>query len=596
MKVHIFGAASFPGVANYALKKAADVYESKYGSDAADFVRNHFYVDGLISVSTVEEGVSLAKRTIELCKNAGFRLHKFVANNEEVLKSLPSSSVADGCKQWSTLPTERTLGILWGAGSDALQFSSCVRERPSTRRGVLSMVSSIFDPLGFLSPYVLNGKKILQHLCTNESDWDQPIPTSVEQKWKQWKDQIKYLNNVRIDRCYKPNLKEPLSIKSAELHHFCDASVDGYGEYSYLRLVDNNNCVKCSLVISKARVGPRKPTTIPRMELVAATVSVKIATILRRELSCYKNLKEHFWTDSKVVLGYIVNDAKRFHTFVANRVQLIRNSSELRQWHYISTKYNPADIASRGMEVEKLITSEIWWNGPKFLSDPVYMVKEVNGLPISNEDKEVRRVNVFAMQLTPVVPEYITTVLQKLSSWNKAKRIFALCLIFICKLKGGKRSGNIMVEDMSQAEKLLIRAAQQSEYPNWTKLAKLDPVKDEDGLLKVGGRLRKSDLSINLKHPVILPAKCEVTRLLVNHYHQKVHHQGRGITHNSIRSAGFWIVGGMSQYQDGYTDVQSVVECEDNLVVKRWLISQKTDYIQLLHSATVELIILALGS
>ncbi|XP_033109672.1 uncharacterized protein LOC117110930 [Anneissia japonica] len=135
--------------------------------------------------SLFEEGVSLAKRTIDLCKDAGFRLHKFVANNEEVLKSLPSSSVADGCKQWSTLPTERTLGILWDAGSDAFQFSSCVRERPSTRRGVLSMVSSIFDPLGFLSPYVLNDKKILQHLCTNESDWDQPIPTSVEQKWKQ---------------------------------------------------------------------------------------------------------------------------------------------------------------------------------------------------------------------------------------------------------------------------------------------------------------------------------------------------------------------------------------------------------------------------
>ncbi|XP_033099479.1 uncharacterized protein LOC117103088 [Anneissia japonica] len=378
-----------------------------------DFLRFLWWEDddGLISVCTVEEGVSLAKRTIELCKDAGFRLHKFVANNADVLKSLPSSSVADGCKQWSTFPTERTLGILWDAGSDAFQFSSCVRERPSTRRGVLSRVSSIFDPLGFLSPYVLDGKKILQHLCTNESNWDQPIPTSVEQKWKQWKDQLKYLNNVRIDRCYKPNLREPLSIKSAELPHFCDASVDGYGECSYLRHVDNNNHVKCSLVMSKARVGPRKPTTIPRMEHVAATVSVKIATILRRELSCYKNLKEHFWTDSKVVLGYIANDAKRFHTFVANRVQLIRNSNELRQWHYIGTKDNPADIASRGMEVEKLITSEIWWNGPKFLSDPVYMVKEVNGLSISNEDKEVRRVNVFAMQLTPVFPEYITTVL-----------------------------------------------------------------------------------------------------------------------------------------------------------------------------------------
>ncbi|XP_033119871.1 uncharacterized protein LOC117119164 [Anneissia japonica] len=138
MKVHIFGAASSPGIANYALNRAADVYENKYGSDAADIVKYHFYVDDeLISVSRVEEGVNLAKQTIELCKDAG---------------------------------------------SDAFQFSSCVRERHSTRRGVLSMVSSIFYPLGFVSPYVLNAKKTLQHLCTNRSDWDQPFPTSVEQK------------------------------------------------------------------------------------------------------------------------------------------------------------------------------------------------------------------------------------------------------------------------------------------------------------------------------------------------------------------------------------------------------------------------------
>lgn len=133
---------------------------------------------------------------------------------------------------------------------------------------------------------------------------------------------------MKIHRCYKPdNFGEP---KSVELHNFSDASVIGYGQCSYLRMVNDRDEVHCSLVMAKTRVTPLKPVTVPRLELTAAVVSTKISTFLQKELR-YDNIPEVFWTDSKVVLGYISNDTRRFHTFVTNRVQVIRDRTSRKQ-------------------------------------------------------------------------------------------------------------------------------------------------------------------------------------------------------------------------------------------------------------------------
>lgn len=97
--------------------------------------------------------------------------------------------------------------------------------------------------------------------------------------------------------------------------------------------------VHCALVIAKARVAPLKVVTIPRLELTAAVLSVKVSLFLKRELNLPID-REYFWTDSKVVLGYINNEARRFHVYVANRVQIIRDATEPHQWHYIESASN----------------------------------------------------------------------------------------------------------------------------------------------------------------------------------------------------------------------------------------------------------------
>ena len=160
--------------------------------------------------------------------------------------------------------------------------------------------------------------------------------------------------------------------KTYELHNFADPSTFGYGQCSYLRVRDEDGNVNVSLVMGKSRVAPSKITTIPRLELTAAVVSAKVGVMLQEELN-YANLKQCFLTDSKVVLGYIndakndaINDAKRFHTFVANRVQIIRSNTDIKKWRYIDTKNDPADHASRGLNSEELMKSN-WFNGPAFV-------------------------------------------------------------------------------------------------------------------------------------------------------------------------------------------------------------------------------------
>lgn len=103
------------------------------------------------------------------------------------------------------------------------------------------------------------------------------------------------------------------------------------GQCSYLRMINEKDEIHCTFLIGKARVTPAKITTIPRLELTAAVVSVRMSNMLREELD-FTNVNEFFWTDSKVVLGYINNDVCRFHTFVANRVQKIQKITWTLSW------------------------------------------------------------------------------------------------------------------------------------------------------------------------------------------------------------------------------------------------------------------------
>ena len=211
LKVHLFGAVSSSACANFGLKRAADDGETEFGKKVADFIRNDFYMDdGLISVPSEEEAILIAYDSINLCAKAGLRLHKFTSNRRSVLEKIPESERAQSLKtldiQTDPLPFERTLGIVWCVENDSFQFNVELKATPLTRRAILFTVSSIYDPVGFVAPILLEGKKMLQHLCKEGSKWDDPIPECLEIKWE--KENLHHLQSRQKWPHQQRNLKE----------------------------------------------------------------------------------------------------------------------------------------------------------------------------------------------------------------------------------------------------------------------------------------------------------------------------------------------------------------------------------------------------
>lgn len=592
MCVHLFGASSSPGCANFGLKQIAKDNEAEFGEDVANFLRFNFYVDdGLKSVSSVEEAIHTIDSSQAMCRKGGVRLHKFSSNSREVLSHVLPEDRASGLENIEIcndgLHVERTLGVQWCIESDSFQFRIVLSDKPLTRRGVLSTVSSVYDPLGFISPVILVGKQILQQLCAQNADWDDPIPEVLKLKWEQWRNELSILGSLKISRCFKP--KAFGEVTTVEIHHFSDASTEGYGQCSYLRLVDNKEHVHCSLLMSKSKVAPVKFVTIPRLELAAAVVSVKISALLQQELQ-FPNAQEYFWTDSKVVIGYIRNDARRFHIFVANRVQQIRSHTSPSQWRYVESGLNPADSASRGISANTLVYKSNWFRGPDFLWDTKLPPNEDVIPPVADDDKEQRKVQVLDTFASPASTKEICSRFDYFSSWKRLKSAIVMCRRYITFLKRRildrstkpiqpkvqmapeKSYGSVVsVRDLVLAEQIIVKAVQADAFcreiealnnlhisekassQEALKLRKyalkgnspifrLDPFLDEFGLLRVGGRMKRAEVTFSFKHPVILPRRGHVTQLIIRHFHESVHHQGRGITVNEIRSNGFWIV------------------------------------------------------
>lgn len=184
MLVHIFGATSSPSVATFALQKCATDFAEEFGQETAKTVRKNFYVDDCLkSASDEDTAITLCAELRSMLVKGGFWLTKWSSNSRKLLNSIPEEERAQEFQDLDldedNLPMERALGIQWCAESDQFRFKINLKDRPHTRRGLLSLVSSIFDPLGFLAPVILPAKRILQDLCRQKYSWDEDLPDTV---------------------------------------------------------------------------------------------------------------------------------------------------------------------------------------------------------------------------------------------------------------------------------------------------------------------------------------------------------------------------------------------------------------------------------
>ena len=565
MTVHTFGCVSSPSCANYAIKRTADDHFHEFGSEIANIVKRNFYVDDYLDSShSSVMGSHRLNNVRQLCQRGGFNLVKFISNSREVLAniddSLLSKSVKDIDISKDQLPMDRTLGVIWVINNDQIGFRIEFADKPLTRRGVLSTICSIYDPMGLASPFLLEGRKILQQLVKEKLDWDDQIPHPQRVCWEKWRHDIFQLKSRTIPRCYKP--KRFGEVINTSLHCFPDASDKGYGVGSYLRFVNEEGSIATSLVMGKSRVAPMKQISVPRMELTAAVVSVRVSRLLQKELT-YPDLKTFFWTDSQAVLGYISNEARRFHTFVANRAQFIRDNSNIDDWHHVKTDDTPGDDASRGLSITDEPKINRWFNGPDFLRHDETSWPIHTTIDVSPDDPEVKK-KVIVSTTSVDIKSPLCILEERISSWFKLRRIVAKLLFWkkephlpINDLPlNHQPTQHPTMDDLRDAELRIIKNHQSRCFPlelrsltmqrsvsPKSRLLNLDPFIDNDGLLRVGGRISKGNFDYSIKHPIIISNDNQLHVTIARWYHEKTNHCGRGITLNAIRSAGYWILG-----------------------------------------------------
>ncbi|XP_070067090.1 uncharacterized protein [Drosophila virilis] len=432
MQVMTFGASCSPALANYVKNRKAERFVAEHPDAVKAICEKTFVDDWLQSVDTGAEMIQLAET--EIHASGGFEMRRWTSNSKQVIQALE-----DDCEELDKRISaqddaqEKVLGLWWLPGQDLLTFVvtpnllAKASERPTKRR-VLSVIMSIFDPLGLLGFFNIRAKIILQNVWRSNIGWDDDLTNEDEADWQHWLDLLSNLNAVRIPRCMK-------------------------------------------WVASKMRVAPRKPVSIPRMELMAAVLGLRLAKCIQKEMSVRIHTRT-FWTDSKDVLYWIRSDARKFQQFIALRIGEILEESDgyhrLKTWQ---TMNNP--ITRRPGDVFCRICSD-------------------GGLDLQK------------------------TLLLKRS--NEMDVIF----IRICQ------------EEEFYSEITCLRSGRRLTNRK-SLLFKCSPYVDDSGILRIGRIDNIEGVKVCVKCPIILPRRHQLTYLLVEFYHRRYHHLHNEIVVNQLR-------------------------------------------------------------
>lgn len=509
--------------------------------------------------TTSDQATTLALNLIAMLKVGGFHLTKFLSNRREVLSALPSQERANPTLnlELDRLPINRTLGLHWDAERDIFCFKTVSTTKPATKRGILSTISSLFDPLGFLSPFVLPVKVLIQDLWKEKVGWDNEIQDHHLKVWQRWMHSLPQLEEIQIPRCYRSSSMS--NNYTVQLHMFSDASEYAYSTSAYLRLSDSHSGqVHCSFVFGKCRNAPLKRPTIPRLELMASLMAVRTSNLIRAELDLPIDCVV-FWTDSLTVLQYIKNETRRFHRFVATRLEEIHEHTSPNQWHHVPGILNPADDGSRGLPIEAFQPGCRWWSGPDFLwqTEDCWPRREVGD--VMQDDNEVIAPKANQNTIAVTVSSSLVELLKKFSSWPKLIRSVTWLIRFVHFVKS-KRStppkaitSKISLMEMHTASKIIIKLVQRQYFQeelealrsgrpvkNSSKLSAFCPVLINEAIC-VGGRLKHAPVASQAIHPLLVPCEHPVAVLLIRYYHEILGHAGREHVLSALRQK-FWIL------------------------------------------------------
>ena len=545
-----FGISASPYLAIRTLQQTARDHGTEHPI-ASDHIYRSFYVDDLLAgASTDEEACELFTHLRAILQRGGFNLCKWRSSSAAVLQRIPHELqekllIKDATTlQPSSQP--KALGLEWDSKQDCMSpsiHSPSVYKK--TKRGIISDVSKTFDVLGWISPAVLPMKILYQHLWEKGQEWDGTAPLDVIEQHAKWREALPCLSKRRLPRPYSTP-HQP--ILQQQLHGFADASGKAYGAVVYLRTTYHHHFPTVSLVTAKTKVAKKNPPTIPKLELCGALLLTKllnnVAAVLNISL-------EHItaWTDSSIVLAWLDGRPREFKQFVANRVSFILEHTQPQTWKHVPTLDNPADCASRGMQPNDLLQHTLWWQGPSWLhQDPI-------PVPDQPPRRELPPLETRPIHATLIQAEFASLFEQRTNNYHVIVSVTAWWFRFFHRLKDGRpvpdhRSKHLSPQELQDAEHWLLRKSQQRSFPGEcqslikqhstapsSRLRALTPLMDQEGLIRVGGRLSQSSLSQSQKHPIIVDSKDSLIHKLFLHKHEVLSHCGPSLllAHTSIK-------------------------------------------------------------
>ncbi|XP_077280506.1 uncharacterized protein LOC143907537 [Temnothorax americanus] len=543
-----YGLACAPFLAIRTLKQLAHDEQSRYPQGAIT-LREDTYVDDVVSgANTLSLAVAKQTELRGLCTAGGFPLRKWAANDEEVLSGIPPEHrLRHEPHSWES-ESFSTLGLLWHPTEDTFAFAIHPRTVTSfTKRRVLSETARLFDPLGWLAPVVIRAKILIQSAWLQRLDWDDPLPAADADCWRLFLEELPLLSQLRVNRWLGSGDESAL----VELHGFADASERGYAAAVYLRITRGGS-VALHLLAAKNKVAPVKLVTLPRLELTAAALLTSLACHTRSTLRLFA-APIFLWSDSKVTLHWIRGHASRWKTYVANRVAHIQQKLPDAQWQHVPGRDNPADCASRGITPGELLDHPLWWTGPAWLrEDRSLWPSEDPAMP----DADLPEQRVAAHVATEKIEEE-PEMLLRFSSLHRLLRVTAWCSRW---RRTASRTTTLTLrsDEIDDALILWLRVVQARHFASEitalsanrtvshrSSLTSLSPFQDDNGVLRVGGRLKHAMLSTDERHPMIAPPSSWLTRLLVESCHRRTLHGGVQLTLGLLRLR-FWIPRGRS--------------------------------------------------
>ena len=378
----MFGDRPAAAIATVAVQNTARIYEH-INKKASEKIISDSYVDDVVTGEDDVESMELLKDGIEtILARGGFKVKGFVTSgdvSEETLSLLGSRDFGrvhgirwepkndvfltkvriNLSKKYKSVRTERDLN---------LDEIPSITEKKITKRMLLSIVNSCYDPLGLLVPITIQMKISLRQLYSKELNlgWDEAVPAHIKREWVDILCKVKRAEDITFNRCIKPRD----SVGNPKLLICSDGSEKAMCATAHIRWECEDE-IKCRLWAAKSQVTPLQKLTIPIIEMQAAVMGVRLSKSIQ-DNSIWKFDEIYHIVDSECLLATLRKDTDALREFMGNRVAEILDSTDVKQWYHVKSKQNISDLGTRNNSCADDISPESeWQNGKSWMYLPV---------------------------------------------------------------------------------------------------------------------------------------------------------------------------------------------------------------------------------